>query len=395
VHSQAAECLRLKNNVNIVPSPPSLKAQRGTAVPAVAFDEVAFWYSDAEAANPDFEVERAVSYSQLQFPHSKRLGITTPWTKEGLAYKYHKAGTEGCKLAKGDDRDEFEGILTCFAPTAALENPRISRKKLDKLRAKDHDAFDRESLCVFPDSISGFFSPALLEAAIELGAIERAPITDGPSIPFYVAAMDPAFRYDSFSFVIAHRDMNRGVVLDLTRRWTPIRGQKLNPKEVLAEIKPLLLSYGLTQVVSDQYQLESLQQIAQDMGISIEGMDFTARSKVKIYGNLHQLVNQRKLVLLDGKHSESNAAMVSELLTLEKRIGSGGNIQIAAQEGKHDDMCSSLAQAAFKCVWLQPTLSDDKKTDEPSLFERGMATISKHRAEAHSGGNPNFSAWDN
>jgi hypothetical protein len=380
VASQAAEALRLKNKVNIVPSPPSLKAQRGIAVPAVGLDEVAFWYSDADAANPDFEVERAVAYSQLQFPDAMRAGVTTPWTKEGLAYKYHKAGTE-------------EGILACFAPTAALENPRISRKKLEKLRKKDPEAFDRESLCTFPDSISGFFSPALLESAVEKGAVERSPVLEGPIRPFYVAAMDPAFRHDSFAFVIGHKDTRRGVVVDLTRRWTPIRGQKLNPKDVLIEVKQILTAYGLTQVVSDQYQLEALQQIAIDMGISIEGMDFTAKSKVKIYGNLAQLVNQRKLVLLDGQHSESNAAMVSELITLEKRIGGAGNIQISAPEGKHDDMCSALAQMAYRAIWMSP-FEEDEKPKEPSLFERGMATINKHRADGRQGTNPNFEAWD-
>jgi hypothetical protein len=146
-------------------------------------------------------------------------------------------------------------------------------------------------------------------------------------------------------------------------------------------------------VVSDQYQLEALQQIAIDMGISIEGMDFTAKSKVKIYGNLAQLVNQRKLVLLDGQHSESNAAMVSELITLEKRIGGAGNIQISAPEGKHDDMCSALAQMAYRAIWMSP-FEEDEKPKEPSLFERGMATINKHRADGRQGTNPNFEAWD-
>jgi hypothetical protein len=394
VIAHTAESLRLKNNINIVPSPPSLKAQRGIAVPAVGFDEVAFWYSDADAANPDFEVERAVAYSQLQFPHSKRAGVTTPWTKEGLAYKYNRAGTDGQKLPQTESKEEYEGILSCFAPTAALENPRITRKKLTQLFAKDADAFKRESLCMFPDSISSFFSQGLLESLIEKGAVERAPMLDGPSVPHYVAAMDPAFRYDSFALVIGHRDMKRGIVVDVTRRWTPLSGVKLNPKEVLAEVVPLLKSYGVTRVSSDQYQLESLQQIALDMGLSIEGTDFTARSKVKIFGNLSQLVNQRKLVLLDGAFSESNAALVSELITLEKRIGSAGNIQISAPVGKHDDMASALALMAFQAVWLTPT-EDAAAEPEETLFERGMSSIRRHRMDTEqSSVNFNFQNWD-
>jgi hypothetical protein len=173
-------------------------------------------------------------------------------------------------------------------------------------------------------------------------------------------------------------------VVDVLRRWTPYKGQKLNPKLVLAEIAELMRTYRIYVVYSDQYQLESLQQIMLDMGLSIEGIDFTQKSKVKVYGNLLQLVNQQKLTLLDADLSLPAKVAVQELVQLERRTTHGGGLQISAPDGKHDDMCSVIALAAFKSVWMPPVFvggSAPKK--EPTVFELCQKTI-KGRMAAES-----------
>lgn len=384
------QAIRLRNGISIVPSPPSLRAQRGMAIPSVVMDEVGFWFSNPDAANPDFEVERAVEYSQLQFPHWTRVGISTPWVKEGLLWRYRNAGTEGCRLHPTVSREEYQDILVCFAPTAAIDNPRVTRKALARLQTRDPEAFAREALCEFPDSVSGFLSATLLSASIEAGVGEREPRPrpgeSSNASPIYVAAIDPAFRQDSFAFTIVHRDTTRGIVVDVVRRWTPIRGARLNPKDILAEIKPLLDAYRTSVLYSDQYQLESLQQLANDFGITVEGVDFTARSKAKIFGNLQQLVNQKKLVLLDPATTDAAGTMFTELTQLERRVLQAGGMSISAPEGKHDDMAAVLALAAYKAVWLLPEITP-VKDKEPTLFERGMATIRRRKLEA-------FRNWD-
>jgi hypothetical protein len=354
-----------KNNIKIVPSSPSIKAQRGIAVPVVAMDEVAFWYNDPSAANPDYEVERSVAYAQLQFPHAKRIGISTPWTEEGLLWKYHKAGTEGRHL-QPEKRASYQGKLAVFATTAAFENPLLTRK----------------SLCRFMNSVSGFFVKPLVEMAAQKGQgiAERAPVVDGVVIPTYVAAMDPAFRQDSFGFTIVHKDGTGDIIVDVLKKFDPVKGQKLNPKLVLAELVPLLQQYNISTVYSDQYQFESLQQLALDMGFNIEVVDFTARSKVKIYGNLNTLVNQRKLTLLDGMLNPAAHALETQLVQLEKRLLQTGNVQISAPPGKHDDMAAVVALAAYKAMWYHPVIvEDDPDTRTKTLFERGWAQVQAHR----------------
>ncbi len=370
-----AEGIVFKNNIRIVPSSPSIKAQRGIAVPVVAMDEVAFWYNDPTAANPDYEVERAVAFAQLQFPNSKRVGISTPWTEEGLLWKYHKAGTEGRHLPP-EKRRPYKSKLSVFAPTAAFENPSITREKLESLFLEDADAFMRESLCKFMGSVSGFVNKQLVDIAVEKGKgyAQRPPVKDGHVRPMYVAAMDPAFRHDSFGFAIVHKNGTGDIVTDVLRMWSPVKGTKLNPKAVLGEIQPLLTEYGISTIYSDQYQFESLYELALDMGFHIEVVDFTAKSKAKIYGNLESLINQKKLELLDPDLNDDAKATCQQLVQLEKVRTQTGNIQINAPAGKHDDMAAVLALAAHKANWYHPVVLEveDNSKWNPSPFQKVM-----------------------
>jgi hypothetical protein len=377
-----ADFIRLKNGINIGVAPPYPKALRGYAVPVVVMDEVGFWYSDSDSANPDYEVERAVEHAQLQFSHRKLVGISTPWTKEGLLYRYYVAGTEGRKLPK-DERAGYEGILVLHAPTAAMANPLIKREGLAKKQQKDPEAFERESLAKFVDSISGFLSPSLLKEAVETGIVEREPLPreghpEDPS-PLYVAALDPAFRNDAFGFTIVHRDEKGHIYQDVIRRWQKKPGEEaLNPSVILGEIAVLLKQYRIHYVFSDQYQLESLQQLALAQGFSIEGVDFTAKSKAKIMGNLQQLLNQKKIHLLGSKEQ------YSELASLEKRLTPNGGVQITAPRGRHDDLAMVLGLASFKSMWLFAIPKKPANT-EKTIFERCMRTVKRKRLEAQRG----------
>ncbi len=381
------DSIKLRNGISIVPSPPSLKAQRGLAVPIVAFDEVGFWYKDAENANPDYEVERAVRMAQLQFPHYKRIGISTPWTKEGLLWKYHRAGTEGIKLPL-DQREEYEGTLVCFSTTASFENPQLikagGRKRLAKERKDDEEAFIRECLCVFSDSISGFLARAHVDIAVDKGKgkAERGPVSDDAIVqPHYICAIDPAFRHDDFGFAILHKDSS-GIVLDVLRRWSPQKPLKLNPKVVLGEIADLITPYGISTVYTDQYQLESLQQLGLEVGINLIGVDFTGKSKVKIYGSLQQIVNQHKLTLLDPFLNDDVNELYRQLTQLERRSTHMGSIQISAPEGKKDDLATVLALGTSRAIYMDPDVqAAEAIIKEPTIFERVQAQLDRKRKQ--------------
>lgn len=373
--------LSLKNGLTIEPAPPTIESPRGKAVPGWCGDEVGFWYTDNKAANPDFEVERAMEYSMLQFPDAFKFITSTPWTKEGMLWKYSLAGTEGALLPP-EARAEHQGVLVVHAPTAAMDNPRFrgpsGRARLARLQKRDPEAFERESLARFVDSISGFLKPEILRKAVDSGVTERArlprPGHPEDGIPYYVCAMDPAFRHDNFAFTIMHHDRERGIVQDFFKEWVPETGSPLNPKVVLTEIKTKMDEFGLGLIYSDQYQLESLQQIALDMGFSIVGVDFTASSKAKIYGSFATLVNTGRMHLLD------DASLYDQLVSLEKKRTPHGAIQIAGPPGKKDDAAAAAALCAHQCVWLLPAAVSQRPKPQTAL-EEGWAQIVRRRAE--------------
>lgn len=368
--SASRDKIEVRNGITVLPEPPAIKTGRGFAMPVVIGDEVGFWYRTSEAANPDYEVQRAVTYSQSQFRRAKQFLISTPYTQEGLLWDYHTAGTNGHK-APLDERIEYDGALVLQASTAAMENPKITRKRLAKLQAEDPEAFVRESLARFVTAISGFFpSDLVMEASHGNGAERtRAQNEDGTLLPNYVAAMDPAFRHDSFAFSIFHMDDNGTVVQDLLRTWTPNLklGIKNDPAAIMAEIGQLVHQWNIGVVYSDQYQLESLQQLAQQHQFAIVGKDFTGTSKAKMYGSLLHLLRTKKIKLLD--HNEQ----ISQLCQLQKKLNPMGHVRISAPQGRHDDIASVVALGTSIALMLTPNIKPIVKAK--SLFELGVEHI--------------------
>jgi hypothetical protein len=387
----------LTNGLSILPQPPTIKSSRGYAIPVVVMDEVAFWYKDATSANPDFEVENAVEYAQQQFPNSKQIVTSTPWTEEGILYQAHQAGTEGRKLRCSqceelnaafcphlrEQRQEFAGMLVLNAPTASMGNPTIKKAKLAKAQRRKPDTFKRESLAQFTKSASGFLPEEFVKLAIQKGIYSRGkfPRPDHPEdpSPIYIAAMDPAFRHDAFTFTILHHDPTVGIVQDRLLRLLPENNKPINPSDALDQIKVLLTEFGLSMVYSDQYQLESLQQLATLREFSIIGEDFTAKSKAKIYGSLEVLIKQKRMRLLD--HPE----IYDELVRLEKKRTPNGTVQIGAPAGKYDDVAAVIALATYQAIWML-TPAKAKKTIEPDLeadhVKLGLEHIAKQKAAA-------------
>lgn len=387
IDSFTPEVIRLKNGIVIEAASPNLKNQRGIAVCVLGMDEVAFWYSDSDSANPDYEVLRALTPAMIQFPHAKRFAISSAYIREGILYDATQAGTLGQKTNSEKLAKRYARALVIEAPTALMGNPRVTRASLEAERDMDPDAFEREFLSRFSDAVSGFLSRAAIEDCVERGIREREPLPrPGKPLdptPSYVAAIDPAFRSDAFPSVVAHFEPARGVVVDALRRFVPVRGSRLNPDAVFLELLPLWTTYRVEQVHSDQYQFETLQQLALKYEIVLSGTDFTARSKAKILGNLQQLINRRQIVLPDPAASPEAAILIDELKSLERKISANGAVTIAAPAGKHDDLAMCLALAAFHATregessWLAPSgdldLPEEHKVKTP--FEKARAQL--------------------
>jgi hypothetical protein len=377
-----ADRIDLKSGLTIVTVPPTLKSVRGYANPVTVLDEVGVWYQDSDSANPDYEIYRAVKPAQAQFPNKKLVGISSPWNKAGLLFSYFEAGTEGAK-APIADRERFTNCLVAHSPTGSSGHQRVTREFLRIEAARDPRAFEREYLAQFQDSISGFLSTLLLAHAVDVGVESRPPDRTN----YYVAAIDPAFRHDSFALTVVHADATKGIVQDVIKRWSPKDGRPVDPGMVMREIAGILKTYGIPVVYSDQYQLESLQYIAGQLGFAIQGVDFTGTSKAEIYGSLQSLVNTERIRLLD------NAELLKELRSIEKRMLPGGGVQITAPLGMHDDLATVTALAAAKSTWFLPATprvsaeeAEAKRIKTP--FEAVQEQLKRERMHSGAG------SWD-
>jgi hypothetical protein len=385
IKTVTSDRIDLKNSVTIAVTPPTIKAIRGYDSPVGVLDEVGVWWYDADSANPDFEIYRQLASRQAQFQYPKIVGISSAWASIGLLYDRWAAGTDGIKLLCDTCRHKaIEGCPSCAAlrtphqdrlllhtTTAGLANPLVQRSWLQAQYNADPIAFSRECLTRFSDALSGFLDPIKLSAAVDKGVVFRIPQERN----VYIAAMDPAFRHDSFAFCIGHMEPLKGVVVDLIKRWKPTPGSSINPAEVLNEIAKDLAQYRAGAVYSDQYQFEALNQLAMQLGFSILPVDFTASAKADIYGNLKALVGQNRVRLLDEPET------LRELKMLEQKLNPGGTVAISAPAGQHDDLATVVALMAQKAVWLSP-IAEPEVPKEPTPFDLCQAQIRRKAEQA-------------
>jgi hypothetical protein len=367
--------------------PPRVKTGRGWAMPVAIMDEVGFWSKLSDAADPDYEVQASVTPSQLQFaPNNKTFIISSPYTEEGILFEYWRGGTNGMKLADGDeDKDQFKGTLVMNAPTAAMQNPKFDpaaeRRFLEKERAKDPEVFKREYLGQFVTSISGFLTQNDIISATDKGVKERKieEIKKKGFRHHFVSAMDPAFRNDDFVYGIFHKEENGNIVQDLLRVWSPNKklGIVLNPNEILQEIGKLNKEWGMTVTYSDQGQLESLAQLAIHHGFNIIGSDFTRKSKPKMFGSLKNLFRQKKIRLLD------LPVVYSQLTKLQQKNTPSGGIQIFVPHPGHDDVADVIALGTECAIQLTPTKELVKP--EPTQWDLCIADMKRKKRLAEDG----------
>jgi hypothetical protein len=386
--------LKFANNLTVQIEPPRIKTGRGWAMPIIIMDEVGFWATSDEAADPDYEVQRAVSPSTFQFPHRKMLIISSPYTEVGLLWEYYKAGTDGRKLAKDDlSKPQYKDSLVLRSSTAAMENPTMKgfmRSQMEKEQARDPEGFVREYLARFVKTVSSFILGSDVDKCTQKEHKELSPqevLSEG-WIPSFVATMDPAFKQDEFAFTIMHNDHKGQIVQDVLKTWTPNKklGLEINPETVMAEIARECKRWDISIIYSDQYQLEALQQIALRHGLVVIKYDFTARSKARMYGSLNTLLRTGTIKLLN------HHKIYQQLTRLTMKRSAQNTIQISAPEGEHDDVATVVAMAADLAIQFRPSQQKELKK-EPTLWEQGLAQIEAKKIGARSDFEDHYVAW--
>ena len=323
--------LELDNGITIAIHPSSFRSIRGLSVVSCICDEIAFWWTEDNYANPDAEVVRAVRPAMATFPHGKLLLVSSPYTMSGVLWDVWQK--------RGKDKE----TLVWHASTA-LMNPTVTEQFLAKERKRDPENFRREYLAEFTEAISSFLSADAVQQCVIEGRTELSP---NRKVFHYIAAVDAAYKGDQFTICIAHDDKDREkVVIDHLGGWQGSRKHPLKLSGVMPQIRSLADRYGFSKVRGDQFGAEPLKDVFKRYGLSYRERTFTSGSKADIYATLRTLVTDGGIELLDHKSS------LGELRGLELELLPGGALRIGhSRHGKaRDDYADAIALAVSEAT---------------------------------------------
>jgi hypothetical protein len=312
------DAIELSNGLTIEVRPCNYKSLRGPTYIAALADEAAFWFVDAEAANPDTEVIAAIRPA-LGLTRGLLTIASSPYARKGLLWERYRRhyGADGNPLilvAQGGTRDF---------------NPLYPQATIDAALSEDHARNAAEYLAQFRTDVEGFVAREAVEACVSWDVRERPPMG---GISYYAFADPSGGSADSMTLAIGHRE-NDVVIIDALRERRP----PFSPEDVVAEFCELLRAYGVTRITGDRYAGEWPRERFMQHGVTYEP---AARPKSDLYRDLLPLVNSRRLDLLD------DPRLLTQLVGLERRTARGGRDSIDHAPGGHDDVANAVAGLA-------------------------------------------------
>jgi hypothetical protein len=315
--------IELRNNavVEVVTNNP--RAPRGLTIACAIFDEAAHWYGQ-DYANPDVEVDNAVSPGLMRFSGSLKIIISSVHRRSGLLYE---------KYAAFYGKDDDDTLVV--AGTSLDFNPSLDVAEIDRQLLLDPERAGAEFLSRWRDDLSSFIDRQLVEAAIDKGVTVRPPQTGVR----YVAFADPSGgRNDSFCAAIGHRDGNLAVIDALYERKAPF-----DSDDVLDELCVLLKQYGVTEVYGDDYAADLTVAAFKRRGVRYVNLKLNdgegkkgKLNRSEIYLNAVGLFTSGRARLLDSPR------LIHQLVSLERRAARpSGHDTVDHPVNGHDDLANS------------------------------------------------------
>lgn len=290
-------------------------------------DEVAKWRDADTGANPATTVLASVRPTAATMPHARMVLSSSPM---GMLDAHYDAFEEG----------ETDRQVTAWAPTW-VANPTLT--EADTRALEPDEATHAREYGAIPqrEAESGLLTDFLVTRMAR--GVKDEPPTDGH---YYVATMDPATRGNAFTLAIATRDACdvRRIVATREKRGSP--SAPLSPKETMREWHPLLESYGLRTIYTDQWSLDAMQDSARDLGLTLVGEPWSQRSKAEAYEELLKLAQDDLAVVPDADHVRT------DLLGIRKVLTRNGVSYVLAEtpDGRHSDHAPSIAMAFGKAI---------------------------------------------
>lgn len=297
-------------------------------------------YDDTEAA----VIHRLLKGAQV-------MAIGSPWAPYGPIYEVveERWGKPG------------KDVVVVKAPGPHMNPFYWTEEAVEEAKANNQIAYRTDVLAEFVDAENAMFEAGVVEQATR-----ASPMHLEPDFRFsYVAAMDPATRQDSWTFVMCTKLPNGKKAVAYHTEFLPAPGLPLKPVEVLARIALACKKYNVDHIYTDQWAADALKDIANAFDISLSSTHVTASSKVAMFENM------RTEFLRDHVELPPDPVLKRDLVSIKKRATANGLAIHVPRGGKrHADYASALALCLSKYV------------DEPSPMQIPAGTTMALDAEA-------------
>ncbi len=240
-----------------------------------------------------------------------------------------------------------EGWAVIHAPTRAM-NPGYPQERVDRAMRRDPDRARRELGAEFLDG----------ETALLPGEwIERATRSSGTTAAHSrrIAAMDPATRGNGWTVVVADRTAD-GVAVVAAREWRGSKSAPLSPSATLREIAAFLRPLGVTTILTDKHQVDSLRDLAQPLGLVLSERHTSPGQAYEHAQRVRSLLGDCTLTLPDVPDLHRDMRSVKRILTRH-----GATLLLPkTPDGRHADYWPSLSL----CVWELRTAAAPEAVEE-------------------------------
>jgi hypothetical protein len=325
VAAETKESIELANRVVIEVHTASFRAVRGYTLIGVIADEIAFWNTDDNAADPDREILNGLRPG-LATTGGLLLAISSPYARKGELWRNYREHF-------GKDGDP---VLVWQADTRTM-NPAVDQRVIDDAYADDEARASAEYGAEFRRDIESFVSREAVEAVVILGRRELPPHANTSMVaPRYKCFVDPSGgSVDSFAAAIGHLEKGKAVLDCLVEVRAPF-----NPREATDQIAQVLRQYRITKIVGDRYGGEFPRSLFKEQGITYEPSEL---NKSELYSEFLPSINSGRVELLD------HPRLIAQLLGLERRTSRMGRDSIDHAPGGHDDVANAVAGVLLLC----------------------------------------------
>jgi hypothetical protein len=319
IASRTVDAIVLTNGVSLEVRPASFRKLRGPTYIAVIADELAYWYTESNYANPDVEILNAVGPG-LATTGGPLILASSPHARRGVlwdVYRKHFGPT-------GDAT-----VLVAHGASRTL-NSSLPQRVVERALEKDRARGSAEYLAEFRTDVEGYVALEVVEACVG-DYREQQPAAESS----YAAFVDPSGgSEDSFTLAISHRDYSRDtVMIDAVREVRP----PFSPEQVITDFAALLKLYGITQVTGDRYGGEFPRELFRKHGINYE---LAAQTRSELFRDFLPLLHSVGITL------PRNERLVSQIVSLERRVSPAGCETITHGPNGHDDLANAVAGAA-------------------------------------------------